>query len=121
LPHYHHIVNIFEVDVSYLPVVIVADMNDPYRMRKYEYEQEEFAVAAMDVSIDGGNDGHVDVQSKQLLESMKAFDFDSMNNFLRQYFEGSLTPTVRSEDIPSPEQSRDPLYKTLVGTNFEQV
>jgi hypothetical protein len=70
LPHYHHVVNIFEVDTSYLPVVrlraevftvdallcspggggggflvIVADINYPYSMRKYVYEQQQFEIA----------------------------------------------------------------------------
>jgi hypothetical protein len=52
---------------------------------------------------------------------MKGFDFESMNNFLQQYFEGTLLPSVRSEDVPDYEDSkaRGALFTTLVGANFE--
>jgi hypothetical protein len=54
-------------------------------------------------------------------ESMKGFDFESMNYFLQQYFEGTLLPSVRSEDVPDYEDSkaRGALFTTLVGANFE--
>lgn len=54
-------------------------------------------------------------------EQSGSISYEVISDFVNGYFDGTLTPTVRSAPVPSPEENEKRPFKTIVRSQWEEM
>ncbi len=105
----HYLLQFFDIALTSLPRIIIADMKNAHNMKKYDYHDYYKVVETVqtlttndDINTIIWNDAYV-------------------NQFILDYFNDKLTQTLQSQeeaDVSGSDADKHPIIKSLVGTNF---